>query len=157
MGNSRFRVRLDKGAVKFTLHGVPDRPGMAAEIFDHLHGAGINVELVVQSAGSGSKADISLALLQVDLDHVQQQLERMQEAKQADRISRDENVALITLEKEGLTKTPGVAARMFRTLANLEINIDLISTSLQSITCLIAEDRAEEARRALVREFDTEA
>lgn len=153
MRNSGFRVLLEKNAVKFTLHGVPNRPGMAAEIFDHLSRAGINVELVVQSAVSGSRADISLALQKSDTRQAQEQLQRMRNAQQAENISQDENVALITLEKEELSKTSGAAARMFRTLANLETNIDLISTSLSSITCLIAEDRAEEAHRALVAEF----
>lgn len=153
MSASGFSVKLEKNAVKFTLHGVPDQPGMAAEIFDRLSQAGINVELVVQSASGGSVADISLAVHQESFKSAHEELRNLKMEIQAEEISLVNDVALLTLEKENLSRSAGVAARMFRSLANLSINIDLISTSLDSITCLIARDRTQEAFEALLREF----
>jgi len=151
---SEFEIWLETATVKFTLHGVPDRPGIAAEIFDRLSQAGINVDLVVQTAHGGDRADLSLAVPSDHAELAMDQLEKLRRSIPAERISKDETVALITVEKEDLAKIPGAAARMFRTLANLGINIDLISTSLNSITCLITQLQSEDARRALMDEFN---
>lgn len=153
MSESGFNVRLEKNTVKFTLYGVPDQPGMAAEIFDRLSQVGVNVELVVQTASGGLAADIALAVHQESVNKTHDELRNLKLEIQAEEIALVNDVALITLKKENLSRSAGVAARMFRTLANLGINIDLISTSLDSITCLITRDRADEANEALLREF----
>jgi aspartate kinase len=154
---SGFQVTIDKDAVKFTLGGVPDIPGMAASIFSRLSISGINVQLVVQTAGKGPLADISLAVHEKDVLVTEEQLQELKSKLGFQEITRDNQVALLTLEKEDLSKIPGTAARMFRTLANRNINIDLISTSLCSITCLIDAATADEAFAAISAEFSAPA
>jgi aspartate kinase len=153
MPSSDFSLRLAKDAVKFTLHDVPDQPGMAAEIFDKLSQAGINVELVVQTARSGQVADIALAVFEDSVATAEKELNTLKDDIHASAVSMVEDVALVTLERENLSRSAGVAARMFHTLASLNVNIDLISTSLNSVTCLIARNRADDAFEALTREF----
>ena len=153
MALTDLHIHLEKQIVKFTLFGLIDRPGIAAEIFNRLNQGGINVELVVQTAGGGSTADLSIAVSQDDAASARSQLEGMQDLIEGGRISSGEEVALVTVEKTDLSRIPGIAARMFGTIARQHINIDLISTSLHCITCLIARDRAEEAHRALLDEF----
>ncbi len=153
MNESKFEVNLEFQAVKITVHGVPDRPGIAAEIFQRLSQEEINVELVVQSPGGGAVTDISLAVIYDDFQKTKKALEVLISEIGASGISKDENVALITLAKYDLSKIPGVAARMFRCLANQNINIDLISTSLSNITCIIGREGAASARQALCDEF----
>jgi aspartate kinase len=153
MNSTEFRVTLEKESVKFTLIGVPDKPGTAASIFSRLSAAGINVQLVVQTAGKGSLADISLAVQEKDVKATEEHLQTLQDELGVTEITRDDQVALISLEKEDLSKVPGCAARMFRTLANRNINIDLISTSLCSITCLIDAAEADGAHQAVCVEF----
>lgn len=148
-----YRIRLQTDVIKFRLEGIPNHPGMAARIFDHLHQAGINVELVVHSASGGPQTDLSLVVREIDAEQTLQQLEALRDLTVNARIHQDRDTALITLEKEDLSKTHGAAARMFKALADLAINIDLISTSLDSITCLIAEESADAAYRALLCEF----
>ncbi len=154
MSQKDFQIQVDKQIVKFTLHRVPDKPGKAAEIFDRLSQAGFNVELVVQTTAGGTFADISFVVRQDQFNALEADLKSALSSVAAEDVSKDENTALVTLEKENLSKIPGTAARMFRTLAKNNINIDIISTSLHSITCLISANSADEAATALRAEFE---
>ncbi len=156
MSSYDFQISMEKTVVKFTLHGVPDRPGMAADILNRLNLVGVNVVLVVQTAGGKSVTELALAVVKEDVEKTYDQLKLMHDVLQEDDIEKEESVALVTLEMKDLSKTPGMAARMFRTLAERRINIDLISTSLHTITCLIAEERADEALAVLQQEFHPE-
>ncbi len=155
MAELPFNVYLVTDVVKIILHDVPNRPGIAAEIFVQLNSAGINVELVVLTTAHRRTTDLAIAVLKEDLPAVLHELDRLRAEMPFAEITQDEQIALITLERENLIKISGAAARMFRAIAAHKINIDLISTSLHSITCLIARDRAEDAYRALREEFET--
>ena len=112
------------------------------------------MELVVQTTAGGTFADISFVVRQDQLNALEADLKSALSSVAAEDVSKDENTALVTLEKENLSKIPGTAARMFRTLAKNNINIDIISTSLHSITCLISANSADEAATALRAEFE---
>ncbi|TKJ39726.1 hypothetical protein CEE37_10630 [candidate division LCP-89 bacterium B3_LCP] len=154
MLSEEINIVLHKEVVKFTLHDVPDRPGMAAEIFDSLSRKDINVELVVQTAREGGTADICLAVSWDDAQKTLAELKIVEAQNRAEGISQEEDIAIITIAKQGLSRTPGLAAGMFRALACSGINIDLISTSLNSITCLINRENADTAREAIITEFE---
>lgn len=139
--------------MKFTLHRVPNQPGIAAEIFVQLSNAGINVELVVQTTGHRSTTDLAIAILKEDIAATTQKLNQIRAQIPFENLTQDEDIALVTLERQDLVKVSGAAARMFRVIAAQKINIDLISTSLHSITCLIAKNNADAAYRALRTEF----
>ena len=153
MHSDQFQVTIEDKVVKFTLHDVPDRPGVAAEIFNALSIAGINVVLVVQSVCVGSTTDISLVVSQSDCESAKQELEKIQSSLPVSSVTINDKIALMTLEKGDLSKIPGTAAKMFKTLASNNINIDMISTNLHSITCLIKKDVAGRAYDILSQEF----
>jgi aspartate kinase len=138
---------------KITLEGVPDRPGIAAEIFGALGGQGFNVELVVATGGAGGRADISLAISRADEDNVTRSLEAIRDEVGARTLQVNSHVALVSIVGQHLSTEPGIAGRMFRALSHHGINIEAISTSMSSVTCLIEEARTDEAMAALKAEF----
>jgi aspartate kinase len=152
----QLRVEMNKDVSRILLRGVPDRPGIAAEIFGELGTRGFNVEMVVTTGGTRGTADICLAVTQSQQSAVREALQHGPGAIIAADIAVDNQVALVSIVGPSLAKVPGVAGRTFKALSGRGINIDVISTSLVSVTCLIARDRAEEAVAALEGEFLSE-
>jgi aspartate kinase len=138
---------------KLTLEGVPDRPGIAAEVFGSLGSQGFNIELVVSTGGSGGRADISLAVSRSDQEAAVRALDMIREEVGARSLAVNAKVALVSIVGQHLSTEPGIAGRMFRALSSHGINIEVISTSMSSVTCMIEEVRAEEALAALRGEF----
>jgi aspartate kinase len=151
-----LRVSANKEISKIVLQGVPDKAGIAAEIFGTLGAQGFNVELVVSTGGTRGTADICLAVAKTQEAQIRQALERMKGDTLAGEIVSDSSVALVSVTGQNLAKVPGVAGRMFRALSSKGINIEIISTSLASVTCMIPRDRTEEALAALEGEFLSE-
>jgi len=148
-----LRVEANKDITKLLLRGVPDRPGIAAEIFGALGAKGFNVELVVATGGTAATADICLAVREKDAEEVQRALEEIRQETMASEVVSDSSVALVSVLGANLSKVPGVAGRMFKALSAKGINIEVISTSLSSVTCMIPLERTEEAIAALEGEF----
>ena len=148
------RPHTETNVVKVTLVAVLDRPGMAAGIFSALGEKGINVELIAAAAIGDGRSDVSFVVIQSDLDRTLVQAEVMRQEFGAESVSHDPNVAVVALHVAELVQTPGTAGRMFASLSGRGINIDMISTSMASITCVIAENRVEDAVRALQDEFE---
>ncbi len=138
---------------KIALVGVPDRPGVAGDVFSALGDAGINISLVVQAEHRGGTNDIAFLVGSEALADLHPKLEELREKIGAEKMLVDENVATVSIVGEGVQREPGVAARMFRTLGGNGINIDLISSSNLMLTCVIPAERIEDALRALHREF----
>ncbi len=143
----------ETGVVKITLRGLPDRPGMAAGIFGRLGEEGINVELITASAIGGGRSDVSFIVAQTEMQRVSSATDRLKREFEAEEVVVDPNVAVVSLHMADLVQTPGTAGRMFASLSGRGINIDMISTSMASITCVIPENRADEAVRVLEEEF----
>ena len=146
-------ISSNKNIAKITLHSVPNMPGMAAEIFGLLGGQGFNVELVISNAGSHGAGDISLAISKNELEKALSSLEQIKDKIKAEKISTDTEVGLVSIGGSELARTSGTAGKMFTALANAGVNIQAISTSLSSVTCLIAEKHITKAVEALEKEF----
>ena len=146
----------DRNVAKITLVGVPDKPGLARSVFGPLADAGINVDMIVQNVGHGGSTDLSFTIPRVELAKAKRLLEPMIIELGFKDITTDSSVAKISIVGAGIQNAPGYAARMFGTLADEGINIEMISTSEIRITTIIAEDRVEDAVRALHAAFELE-
>ncbi len=141
---------------KVTVRGVPDRPGVAAHVFAALADAHVNVDMIIQNVGEAGHSDISCTVPIVDLPEARIALERIVADLGAKGYATDEALAKVSLIGAGMKTHPGVAALMFRTLADLGINLEMISTSPIKVSCVIAKDRVEEAVKALHDAFELE-
>ena len=139
--------------VKVTLLQVPDRPGAAGEIFGALGQHGISVELLVTSAAEKGRSNISFAILQGHLEMAKGLLEEIKDHIGAGQINITSGMALISIHGQQLAGVPGVAGRMFHALASSGINIDSISSSRTTVTCLIAQEKVSKAAASLQAAF----
>src|SRR4051795_1904195 len=146
----------DRNVAKVTIVAVPDRPGIARSLFEPLAEAGVNVDMIVQNVGHGGATDLSFTIPQVELAKAKRILEPVARDLGARELTTDASVAKVSIVGAGLHNAPGYAARMFGTLADAAVNIEMISTSEVRITCMIAEDELETALRALHEAFELE-
>ena len=141
---------------KVTVRAVPDRPGVAAYVFAALADAHINVDMIIQNVGEEGYSDISCTIPAEDLATANEALKRVVLELGAKSFSAEASIAKISLVGAGMRTNPGVAALMFKTLADRGINLEMISTSPIKVSCVIAKERAEEAVRALHDAFERE-
>jgi len=146
----------DRNVAKITLVEVPDRPGVAAHVFAPLADAGINVDMIVQNVGHHGATDLSFTIPRVELGRTKRILEPIVRELGFRELTTDSAVAKVSIVGAGIHNTPGYAARMFGTLADSGVNIEMISTSEIRITTIIAEDALETALRALHAAFELE-
>jgi aspartate kinase len=145
-------VTHSEDEVVFALRAVPDRPGSAAAIFDAVAAAHVNVDTILQNVGHGS-AELSFSVPHEDVPAARRALEHAQESIGAIKIEEIADLGKVSLVGAGMRSHPGVAARMFRTLADEQINLRLISTSPIKVSCLIPRLHVEQAVRALHEAF----
>jgi len=146
-------VTHDFSEAKVTVAGLPDRPGVAAKLFGALAEANINVDMIIQNVGEQAHADISFTVSEDDLGKVKGLLEGMSGELGAESLNFDANVAKVSIIGAGMRTHPGIAAGMFETLADNDINIEMISTSPIKISCVVRRDDGEKAVRALHGHF----
>ncbi|MBI4055940.1 MAG: aspartate kinase [Elusimicrobia bacterium] len=146
-------VALDRNQIKVTLRDIPDRPGMAAELFSALGQAHINVDMIIQSAAKGNINDISFTISKEDLGPSQKILASVQRELRAGSVETDARVAKISIVGVGMKKHSGVAGKMFKVLADHRINIQMIATSEIKISCIIASDQGKNALKLLHQAF----
>jgi aspartate kinase len=140
--------------VKFTVHRVPDRPGVAAKIFSTLAEAGVNVDMIIQNIGADGQTDLSFTVTTDDIGKALSISDLIKKEVDAVGVTYDENIAKISIVGVGMRSHTGVAAKVFGVLADAGINIHMISTSEIKISVVIERDKAEEAVRALHAGFD---
>ena len=150
-------VTHDTSEAKITVGGVPDRPGVAANLFRAVATAGINVDMIVQNTSANGTTDISFTVPKVDLQKAVATVESLQGELGATAITFDDHMARVSLVGAGMKTHPGVTATMFEVLANLGINLEMISTSSIRISCVVREEVVEEAMRALHTAFGLDA
>ena len=138
--------------VVFALRNVPDRPGSAAAIFDAVAAEHANVDTILQNVAHGA-AELSFSVPQDDVPATRRALERAQQTIGPLEIEEVADLGKVSLVGAGMRSHPGVAARMFRALADEEINLRLISTSPIKISCLIPREHVERAVRVLHTAF----
>ena len=141
--------------VVFTLTGIPDRPGVAARIFDAVAGAQVNVDTIIQNVVHG-KAEMSFSVPNEDVPATRAALVGTQEELGSFDVEENHDLGKVSLIGAGMRSHPGVAAKMFRTLAGLGINLQMISTSPIKISCMIARTEIPDAVRALHGAFELE-
>jgi aspartate kinase len=146
----------DRNVAKITLVEVPDRPGVAAQVFQPLAEAGINVDMIVQNVGHHGATDLSFTIPRVELAKAKRLLEPLVRELGFREMTTDSAVAKVSIVGAGIHNTPGYAARMFAALADNGVNIEMISTSEIRITTIIAEDALETAVTALHAAFELE-
>ena len=141
---------------RITLLGVPDRPGAAASIFRALADAGCNLDTIIQNEprGEGRDAEVSFTIAAEDLHAAEVALEPIKAELQLASIDTDTQIGKVSIVGAGMRSHPGVAATVFETLANEEINIEMISTSPIKISCVIHVDAVPQAVRALHAAFN---
>jgi aspartate kinase len=144
---------------RITLLGVPDRPGAAAAIFGALADAGCNIDTIIQNEPleEGRDAEVSFTLPQEDLPDAELALGPVTTELGIDRVDTDRRIGKVSIVGAGMRSHPGVAAKVFRTLADEGINIEMISTSPIKISCVIREEDVQEAVRALHGAFELSA
>jgi len=146
-------VTINKKAAKITICSLPDRPGVAAKIFKKLSLVGVNVDMIVQNVSHTRQTDISFTVSKSALQKAMKVTRKAAASIKAGEIISDEDIARISIVGVGMKSHPGVAASMFGVLAKKKINIEMISTSDISISCIIKKRFAERAVRALHKEF----
>jgi len=146
-------VTPDTSEAKITVTGVADRPGVAAAVFRELADAGVNVDMIVQNASERGITDISFTVPESDADMAGEITRSAAGNVGAVAVSVDVRIARISLVGAGMKSHPGVAATMFETLSQNQINIEMISTSPIRISCVIRQDQADTATQALHAAF----
>jgi len=140
--------------VKFTVHHVPDRPGVAAAIFSKIAERDINVDMIIQNVSYDGFTDLSFTVSTADIEKTSALVDIIKAESGASRVTFDENVAKVSIVGVGMISHPGLAAKVFRTLAERNININMISTSEIKVSIVVAQDRAFEAVQALHEAFE---
>jgi aspartate kinase len=146
----------DRNVAKVTLLAVPDRPGIARSVFAPLADAGINVDMIVQNVGHDGATDLSFTVPRAELARAEKVLGPIVAEMGARGMTTDPTVAKVSIIGAGLHNAPGYAARMFGTLADSGVNIEMISTSEVRITCVIEEASLKAALDALHGAFELE-
>ncbi len=149
-------VSLDKNQAKITLVEVPDRPGVAAQVFKAIADANINVDMIVQNISHTPKApatDLSFTVDKPDLLKAAKIIEGLKAPSASAQVIADEKIGKLSIVGVGMRSHPGVAAKMFETLAAAGINIDMISTSEIKISVTVDLASGEDAMRAVHQAF----
>ena len=149
-------VTHSTGEARMTLLGVPDTPGVAGKIATALAEANVNVDMIIQNEPEtdGARADMSFTVPRDDLRVAQAALEPLAAELGIARVASDEAMGKVSIIGAGMKTHPGVAAKVFTTLGDNGINIEMISTSPIKISCVIAGDRVPDAVRALHTAFE---
>ncbi|MDE2027444.1 MAG: aspartate kinase [Candidatus Omnitrophica bacterium] len=149
-------ITCNKNEAKITICSVPDKPGIAAKIFEEISKQDINVDTIVQNVPHDKLSDISFTVLKGDLHKAIKAASVIGSKIGAGEILEDKNIARVSLVGSGMRSHSGIAARMFSTLADNQINIGMISTSEISVSCIISQDVADKAVKALHKAFKLE-
>lgn len=147
-------IAYDKNQAKLTIVNVPDRPGIAAKLFDIIAQANVVVDMIVQNVSSdGKSADISFTVPKTDAKKALEVAEAEARELGAERVDRRDDICKVSIIGVGMRTHSGVASKMFQTLANHNINIIMISTSEIKVSCVIDLKFTELAVRALHEAF----
>ena len=142
-------VAADKDTVRISVIGLEDKPGTAFAVFNTLAANNINVDIILQSVGREGTKDISFTVASDDLEHAIEVLNANKERLTIQDITWNEKVAKLSIVGAGMMSNPGVAAKMFESLYNSRVNINMISTSEIRITVLVPEEDIEKAMNAV--------
>jgi aspartate kinase len=154
--NKVMGIAQDTDVARITVRAVPDRPGIAATLFEPLGENGISVDTIVQNASIEKLADMTFTVSRSDLERAMEIVRGLAEEIEAPEVLADTHLAKISIVGAGITSAFGYAGRMFRTLFEAGVNIELITTSEIRITCLVDESQVPKAVKALHKAFELE-
>lgn len=146
-------ITLNKNEAKITLCRVPDKPGVAVKLFKKLAEAGVSVDMIVQNVSHTRQTDISFTIAKNDSGKAGRIARKVAAKIEAGDVLLDEDIARVSIVGVGMKSHHGVAAKMFEIMADNKINIEMISTSEISISCIIKKRYAETAVRKLHEAF----
>lgn len=149
-------VTSSKNEAKITVCGVPDKPGVSAQIFSAIAKAAVNVDVIVQNVSHTRKTDISFTVPKAELTRAIQATRDVAALIGAGEVLQDANIARVSIVGSGMRSHQGIAAKMFDALARASINIGMITTSEISISCIIELDKVNEAVKVLHKAFELE-
>jgi aspartate kinase len=147
-------IAHDLDVAKIMVVGVPDRPGIAAAIFEPLAKAGVSIDTIVQNASIKNITDLTFTVSRSELQKAMKVVEPIAKSLGATENVVNEKLGKVSIIGTGMQNTPGYAARMFKVLSEQNINIQLITTSEIRITCIIDESRVKDAVTALHKAFE---
>ena len=148
-------VAAQKDEAKITVHAVPDRPGIAYAILGPIADAGINVDVIVQNVSHDGMTDLSFTIARGDMARAMKMLkDQVKPAIKCKDVTGDDRMAKVSIVGLGMRSHSGIAAKMFRTLAEEGINIEMISTSEIKISVVVDEKHADLAVRVLHKAFE---
>lgn len=147
-------VALDRNLARLAIRQVPDRPGVAAQVFEYLAQQNVSVDTIVQSQGDRDLNEIAFTVAIGDLPKAEACLKQIAETIGGGDVVRDLAIAKVSIVGTGMIDRVGVAARMFTALANSAINIEMIATSEIKVSCVVRQSFAEAALIAIHQEFD---
>ena len=146
-------VVTDMTEAKVTVLGVPDRPGISAALFEPLAEANVNVDMIVQNTSTDGTTDISFTMPMADMAQAESIVQRVADEIGATAVTHDDDIAKVSLVGAGMKSSPGIAAKMFRVLADENVNIQMISTSTIRVSVILPASDMERAARALHTAF----
>lgn len=149
-------VALTESEAKITLFKVPDKPGVAADLFATLADANVNIDVIIQNKTATNTTDISFTCEKSDLNKAKKVVKKVAKELEAEEVTYDEKIAKVSVVGVGMRTHSGVAARVFKCLAKKKINIDMISTSEIKISCVLNQSKGKEALKAIHKEFELE-
>ncbi len=150
-------IAFSRDEAKITIHGVPDKPGVAYQILGPVAEANLDVDMIIQNVARDGSTDFSFTVARNDCDKTLAILETVKAHTGASSITHDKTMAKISVVGVGMRSHPGVASKMFRTLAEEGINIQMISTSEIKISVAIEEKYLELAVRILHKAFNLDS
>jgi len=146
-------ITCNKKEAKITICQVPDRPGVAAQIFKEISKIGVSVDTIVQNVSHTRQTDISFTVARKNLARTLTLAKKVAEKLHAGDVQFDKNIARVSIIGSGMRSHPGIAAIMFQVLAEKKINIEMIATSEISISCIINQSASDKAVKALHTRF----
>ena len=147
-------VALDRNRARIAVQRVPDRPGMAAKILEHLAEQNISLDMIVQSQSDRDVNEIAFTVANTDLAKAETALKQVASDLGYGEVSCDGDISKVSIVGSGMIHQSGIAARMFGALADAGINIEMIATSEIKVSCVVRDNQAEQALQLIHQEFD---
>jgi aspartate kinase len=146
-------VTLNTHEAKCTIRDVPDKPGIAAKIFGAISQKGVDVDMIVQNISRTKMTDLSFTIKRTDLIKATKATKEIAREIGAGDVIFDKDIARVSIVGVGMKSHPGVAAKMFQALAEEKINIEMISTSEISISCIVKKKQGKDAVKVIHKKF----
>lgn len=154
LNNPVSGVALDESQARVAILGVPDVPGVAAKIFESLSKKKISVDMIIQSTSKDNLNEIAFTVDKVDIEETKKITNELVKEIKAQDVTFDTNISKVSIVGAGMVGRPGIAASMFKALADANINIKMISTSEIKVSCVVDSKDGEKAVKIIHKVFE---